>query len=256
MWLLWSAALCAQVGLSPDESKLFNLVNQERKKAGLTPFEWNYHLAEAARAHTTLMAKRKVLTHHFADEATLGERIGATSLRFDGAAENVAQGDAKADAVALLHQSLMESPQHRANILSSKYGALGLAIVSSEGETYVTEDFAQVLPVYSERQFRDALIAAFNKARQARRLPAITVGDDSRVQALACSEKDKPLIPDGFANALNVVAFTASNPAELPADLQKVAANNGLRRMNIGTCFHPDKEHGYGNFWVVAAFYP
>lgn len=246
----------AQVGLSSDELKLFNLVNQERKKAGLAPFEWNYHLAEAARNHSRLMAARRVLTHHFTDEAVLGDRIGATGLRFSGAAENVAEGSTDTDKVARLHASLMDSPPHRANILSPKYGAMGLAMVSSGSDAYVTEDFAQILPVYSEQQFRDAVITAFNKARQVHRLPAMAAGEDARVHALACSESDKPKIPDGFANAMSVVAFTSSNPAELPLDMQKMAGDSGLHRINVGACFHPDKEHGYGNFWVVAAFYP
>lgn len=256
VWLLGGGALWAQVGLSSDELKLFHLVNQERKKAGLAPLEWNYYLAEAARGHTQLMVRHKVLTHRFADEAVLGDRVGATGLRFSGAAENVAEGDAKDDVVPRLHASLMDSPPHRANILSSNYSAIGLAIVSIKEDTYVTEDFAEVLPNYSEEQFRAGVIAAFNKVRQSHRLPAIAVGEDSRVRTLACSETNKPQIPDGFANALDVVAFTSSDPAQLPVHMQKVASDGGLHRMNVAACFRPDKDHGYGNFWIVAAFYP
>ncbi len=256
VWLLWSTAVCAQVGLSSEEQKIFNLVNQERRQAGLPPFQWNYHLAEAARGHTQLMAQRKVLTHQFASEDPLGDRIGATGLRFSGAAENVAQADTKGDIATTLHLALMSSPPHRGNILSPKYNALGLAIVSKGDDAFVTEDFANVLPAYSEEQFRDGVITAFNKARQTHRVPAIRVGDDARVRTLACSQSGKPQIPDGFANALEVVAFTSSDPAELPADMQKLVDDAGLHRMNVAACFRPDKQHGYGNFWVVAAFYP
>src|SRR5215471_17132190 len=90
---LWSSVVFAQVGLSSDEQKLFNLLNQERIKAGLPRLEWDYHVAEAARKHTQLQASQKTLSHRFLGEPALGDRIGATGLRFDVAAENVALGE-------------------------------------------------------------------------------------------------------------------------------------------------------------------
>jgi len=36
--------------ISSPEQRLFDLVNQERAKAGLLKLEWNDHLADAARA--------------------------------------------------------------------------------------------------------------------------------------------------------------------------------------------------------------
>lgn len=250
-----SALLHAQVGLSSGEQKLFNLLNQERKKAGLPQFRWDYHLAESARAHTELMAQRNVLTHQFPGEAVLGERIGATGARFNGAAENVAQGDIGGDTVGLIHTSLMNSPEHRGNILSPKYNAVGLAIVSQDNEMYVTEDFSHSLPAYSDGQFRDAVIAAFNKARQENQLPAVAIRDNPQIHDLACSEYDKPEIPQGLSNALDTVVFTSSEPEKLPSDMQTPARDPALHRMSIGVCFHPDQQHGYANFWVVAAFY-
>lgn len=249
--------MCAQVGLSPDEQKLFNLINQERKKAGLAQFQWDYHLAESARTHTQLMAERKVLTHQFANELALGERLGATGARFDGAAENVAQGDVAGDTVTNLHSSLMNSPEHRGNILHSKYNAVGLAIISRAGEMYVTEDFAHILPAYSEAQFRNAVIAAFNRARQASSLPPMIVLNDPQIHDLACAQHDEPQIPQAFfPTALDKVVFTSSDPDKLPSSMQKAVLDPALHHLSLGACFHPDKQHGYANFWVIAAFYP
>jgi uncharacterized protein YkwD len=250
-----SACLRAQVGLSPDELKLFNFVNQERKIAGLPSLQWNYHLAEAARAHSELLAQHKELSHQFTGEAALGDRIGVTGARFNSAAENVAEGDITADPVTEIHTSLMFSPNHRANILSPQYNVVGLAIVSRDGRMYVTEDFAHVLSAYSEAQFRDALIAAFNKARQAKGLLPVTVLKDARIHDLACSESDKPVLPNGPPEALEEVVFTSSTPDQLPHDMEKAVSDPSLHKMSLGACFHPDKEHGYANFWVIAAFY-
>jgi uncharacterized protein YkwD len=250
-----TATLTAQVGLSADELKLFNFLNQERKIAGLPQFQWNYRLAEAARAHSELLAQHKELSHQFAGEAALGDRIGVTGARFNSAAENVAEGETGSDAVLNIHTSLMFSPGHRANILSPQYNVVGLAIVSRDGQMYVTEDFAHTLSVYSEAQFRNAVIAAFNKARQARKLPRVTLIDDPRIHDLACSETEKPQIPRVIAPALDEVVFTSSDPDQLPEDMQKAVRDPSLHKMSLGACFHPDKEHGNANFWVVAAFY-
>jgi len=250
--LLWSSMLFAQVGLSSNELKLFNLLNQERAKAGQPKLQWDYHLAEAARAHAQLLANRRALSHQFLGEAALGERIGATSLRFNAAAENVGEGDA----VEKIHQGLMNSPEHRANILSPKYNAIGLAIVAKDDELYVTQDFANVLPTYSEQQFRDAVAAAFNKARRTNSIAAVTVRADAQLHDIACSENDKAGdIIHQFPQAESLVVFTSSVPDNLPSGMQKVAADATVHRMNIGACFRPGKEHGYGSFRVVAAFY-
>ncbi len=247
---------CAQVGLSSDEARLFNLLNQERKNAGLPGFQWNYHLAESARAHTQLMADRKVLSHQFPGEPALGERLGATGVRFNGAAENVAEGDLAGDVVSSVHAGLMHSPEHRANILNPKYNTAGLAMVSRNGELYVTEDFAHTLTTYSEEQFRDAVVVAFNSARRANGVAAVALREDSHIHELACSERDKAQIPDSLPNALEVVVFTSSVPETLPSDMQQAASDASLHRMSMGVCFRPDKQHGYANFWLVVAFYP
>lgn len=247
--------LRAQVGISADEQKLFNLVNQERKRAGLAALQWSYPLAQSARAHTQLMARRSMLSHQFPGEPALGDRVGATGLRFSGAAENVAEGDIEADTVERLHASLMNSPEHRGNILSPNYNAGALAIISSNNLMYVTEDFAHTLPVYSEEQFRGGIVAAFNKARRANSLAAVVVRDDPHFHDLACSESQKEQVPD-VPRALDTVVFTSADPEKLPTDMQKAARDPALHGMSIGACFSPDKQHGYGNFWVVVAFYP
>lgn len=250
-----SATACAQVGLSPGEWKMFNLVNQERKKVGLPQLQWDYHLAESARIHAELMAERSLFTHQLPGEAASNDRMGAAGARFDESGENIALGDVAPDVVEVLHGSLMNSPGHRANILSSTYNAVGLAIVAHKGQTFVTEDFAHTVATYSDEQFRTALIAAFNKARQASGLPAVTVKEDSSIHDLACSESDRARMPRGAPGSLEIV-FTSSQPDKLSSEMQKITRDALWHQMSIGTCFHPDQEHGYANFWVIVEFYP
>ncbi|HKD13413.1 MAG TPA: CAP domain-containing protein [Candidatus Angelobacter sp.] len=250
---LWSSVVFAQVGLSSDELKLFNLLNEERSKAGLPEFQWNYHLAESARKHTQVQASDKTLSHHLPGELVLGDRIGGTGLRFDLAAENVAFGST----VQGVHEGLMDSAKHRANILSTKYNAVGLAVIPAEDGLYVTQDFAHTVPTYGEEQFRDAVIAAFNQARHSHRLGAMPARVEPRLHDLACSDhNDAQQMLRAFPTAVNLILFTSSEPENLSASMQKIAADGSLRRMDIGVCFKPSKEHGYASFRVIAVFYP
>ena len=70
------------------------------------------------------------------------------------------------------HTALMKSPGHRANILHQDYNAIGISIVERDHELFITQDFAHTLASYTEKQFRESLIANFNQARRARKLPA------------------------------------------------------------------------------------
>jgi uncharacterized protein YkwD len=51
----------AHAGPSQREQQLFDLVNHEREKAGLSRLEWNNQLAEAALAHSKLLAENRDL---------------------------------------------------------------------------------------------------------------------------------------------------------------------------------------------------
>src|SRR3954466_738483 len=85
-----SLVVASDADLRQAEQHIFQLANQARKDAGIEPLQWNEHAAEAARAHVKLMAYKQALSHQFSGETVLRERLGATGLRFDAAAENVA----------------------------------------------------------------------------------------------------------------------------------------------------------------------
>jgi len=242
----------AQSGPSPVQSKLLDLVNHERETHSLPKFQWDDHLAQSAAAHAQLVVQREELSHQFPGEAPLGERIGATGLRFNAAGENLAY----APTIEEVHTGLMNSPPHRANILDPKYNAVGFAIVPLNGELYVVQNFAHVLPAYSEDQFRDAVVAAFNQERRAAKLGKLEVQFGLHLRKAACDANPLPeVIIKSNPGASDVVVFTVSAPEKLPTQMKKAAADRILQRMNIGVCFRPGKEHGYASFSVVAAFF-
>lgn len=239
--------------ISAQQKQLLDLVNAERAKAGLSRLQWDDHLAEAARAHTELMAVRKQLSHQFPGEPALPQRTGSAGARFNSVAENVAYaGD-----VPALHRGLMHSPHHRANILDPNSNAIGIGLSERDGELYVTEDFARLLPAYSTDQFMQQVIAAFNRLRTDKGLAAMSARPDPRLQQAACTAQlNASKVIQGLPGATNLAIFTAAQPGTLPSEMQRAAGDRSLRRMQIGVCFKADDKAGFSKYWVVAAFYP
>lgn len=253
--LLGSPCLGWAVAPNPSraEQQLLALVNQERVKAGLQQLQWDPDLAEAARRHTALLVKHADLSHRFSGEPPLQERTGGAGAHFNSVAENVAY----APTVQRMHQGLMNSPHHRANILNPEYNAIGIAIEPGGDELYVTQDFAHLIPTYSESDFENAVIAAVQRERQARGLAAILVHNDARLKSAACSSTlDAKRVLHNLPGATDLAIYTSSDPAKLPDAMEKAAIDRTLHRMNIGVCFKSGGKNGFSKYWVVAAFYP
>jgi len=250
--LLFLMTLPAYAGPSQREQQLFDLVNHEREKAGLNKLEWSDSLAQAALAHSKLLADNRDLSHQFPGEPLLQERVGVTKLRFNAVAENVAE----APDVDTAHTALMKSPGHRANILHQDYNAIGISIVERGQVLFITQDFAHTLASYTEKQFRESLIATFNHARRGRKLPPVDVISDPHLNKAACSQDmhtDKMI--QNLPGASGLLVFSLSEPGSLPDDMRKYTSDKTLQRMKIGVCLQTGGVTGFSKFWVVAAFY-
>jgi len=238
---------------SAMEKQLLDLVNKERAKAKLSKLEWSDKLAQAALAHSRLLDQHQDLSHQFAGEPALQERVGSTGLRFNSVAENVAESPE----LEVAHKSLMHSPGHRANILNENYNAIGIAIVQHGSQLFVTQDFAHVMASYTEKQFQDAMITGIKRARRAEKLPPLDILRDPRLRKAACNQDmntDKMI--RGLPGAARLVVFSRSEPGSFPHDLRQAVADAKVNRMGIGVCLETGGRNGFSHFWVVAAFYP
>jgi uncharacterized protein YkwD len=135
---------------APDK-QLLELVNQARAEAQVPPLEWDVGLSRAARAHALAMAATHELSHQLTNESSLQVRLSAASpLRMDAEGENVALNITLVGA----HESLMQSPPHRATILDSRFNYAGCAAVWDKGQLWVVEDFAHAMRNYSAEEGR------------------------------------------------------------------------------------------------------
>lgn len=237
------------------EQQLVQLLNQERARAGLPSVTVDDHLTQAARAHSVLLANAKQLSHQFPGEPPLMKRLAATGIRLNNDAENVAYGDS----VHTVHDGLMHSPPHRANILSPKYNTVGLGVVRSGDYLWVTEDFAHRLEDYSVDDAENVIIAAWERQRrhargypaQAERMPLL--------RRMACNmakqERLDTRAPLGLPNVQSAVVYTESDPAKLAPNAVKMAHDPNIKRFGIGACFADGESFPAGGWWVAMVFY-
>jgi uncharacterized YkwD family protein len=117
-------------GLTAEESKMVNLVNQERTKQGVKPLGVNMVLVGLARKKSQDMVDRNYFSHTSPTYGSPFDMMKNAGVTYRTAGENIA-GAATTESA---HQNLMNSSGHRANILNSAFNQVGIGIVS--GSTY------------------------------------------------------------------------------------------------------------------------
>lgn len=108
-----------------SESKMLQLINEERKKAGLNELTINEKAVEVARKHSRDMFERGYFAHVNPDGLSPFDRMEKGGVTFMVAGENLAL----APDVDMAHKGLMDSPGHRANILSPDFKRVGIGVI-------------------------------------------------------------------------------------------------------------------------------
>lgn len=107
------------------EIRMLELVNAERTKRGLKALVMDEKLREVARAHSRDMFARGYFAHVNPDGKDPFQRMDAAGVKYLVAGENLAL----APNVDLAHDGLMNSPGHRANILTGEFGKVGIGCI-------------------------------------------------------------------------------------------------------------------------------
>ncbi|WP_299860834.1 CAP domain-containing protein [uncultured Roseobacter sp.] len=136
------------------EQQMLGLINEERTSRGLNPVELELRLNESSEDHSQWMLEEDQFSHTGENGTSAGDRMRNADFEFEGAwswGENIAFQSERgepglADDVVDLHNSLMNSPGHRANILNPDYEVIGLGIEVGEFDGFeavmVTQNFA------------------------------------------------------------------------------------------------------------------
>ena len=124
---------------SAVEAEELELTNAARREAGLSPLECDEDMARAARLHSQDMCDQGYFSHTSRDGRSFTDRLDAQGVSYRTAGENIAWGQRTPDDV---HRAWMGSSGHRANILGSQYGRIGIGHVDCGGSPYWTQTFA------------------------------------------------------------------------------------------------------------------
>jgi len=137
------------------ERQMLDLINAERRANGLNELQLEVQLNAAAADHSIWQLEQDVFSHTGAGGSSAGDRIEQAGFDFTGRwswAENLAwqslRGDpGLSDDVIDLHNALMNSPGHRANILDPNVTYIGIGIELGEFNGHdaiiVTQNFAR-----------------------------------------------------------------------------------------------------------------
>ncbi|UWR03333.1 hypothetical protein K3740_01070 [Ruegeria conchae] len=139
---------------STVEREMLALINQERTSRGLDPLELERNLNESSEDHSTWMLDTDRFSHTGQGGSSATQRMQAAGFDLSGSwrtGENIAWQSERgapgiSDDVAQLHQNLMNSPGHRANILNPDFKYIGIGIEEGDMQGFdavmVTQNFA------------------------------------------------------------------------------------------------------------------
>ncbi len=208
------------------EDRLFILVNLARTEHGRSPLNSSSILKTAARTHSHDMAKGGRLNHISTSGATYTERLMAQDILFGSHGENVAFSQTYT--AEFIHQSLMDSPEHRQNILETKFDEVGIGVFFEEGKGYyITQDFIRSLRTDLD-QIKQQTKNSLNQIRYNLELPPFDfIPDADRLadrysQSKAENTAFPELPPKYKAVRINFIFLTASSLEIALPDIQAI----------------------------------
>jgi uncharacterized protein YkwD len=237
---------------SQTERQLLALANKARVQAGAPSLTLDPGLTQAARAHAQAMFAARQLSHQFADEPSLAQRLAdSTRVQLDQEAENVALDYSAADA----QQHLMLSPPHRTNLLNPAYNIVGLGVIRSGDRLYIVQDFGHALPTYSLAEVKSTIAYAVAQARKQARQPALGMSELPVADDAACSMAQADKLGTApvhqLAQRYSVLAYTSLHPETLPESAGQALSSHNLRSFSVGTCYARTATYPTGVYWVV-----
>lgn len=125
------------------EDEVIRLVNVQRANHGLSALKYNWQAARVARIKSQDMINNNYFSHYSPVYGSPFKMLEDFGLRFSSAAENIAYGQRSAQEVM---NAWMNSPGHRANILSRNVSEIGVGVAKkANGTLYFTQMFLRPL---------------------------------------------------------------------------------------------------------------
>jgi uncharacterized protein YkwD len=156
------------------EHQLHGRINRDRAAAGLPPLGYDERLADIARAHSADMRDNDFFEHESPTTGLLEDRmVGAGYL-----ASEMRENLALAPNIETAEDNLLDSPGHRANIMSTTVSHVGVGIVRGDSagdprSLTITQVFATPSKLDKPDDALRSVLARINKARAKAGLPPL-----------------------------------------------------------------------------------
>jgi uncharacterized protein YkwD len=251
---------------APPALRMLELINQARAQTGLPPVTINAAVSRVADAHVRDMRDHDYFAHQANAEDTLPARLRAAGLGFTRASENLAAAPTTEEA----HNSLMESPGHRRNILDRDVTQVGIGVAQGRGSQpalMFVVDFITPAEVSSPDRLGGQLLTLVNDLRAAAHLTPVREERGLSAVALehsqAMARRDQltyvPSQSEFFKRAMVVVG-----DVEMHADLLLAGDAQSLRqsqnplvpasRIGIGVVASHGGQYGDGLYWITIIY--
>jgi hypothetical protein len=182
------------------------------------------------------------------------QRIAEAGAHFNAVAENLAFADSADE----IHSGLMGSPGHRHNILNPDYNALGVAVLQSGDRLYAVQNFARLTSKIPYTVAEKIFAERFNQLRQRSGLLPAHLEPDAQVRAAVCGMAENDRLSAGSlprdSGAHGVVAFTASEPTEIPDRLKPAISAPSVGVIRIGACYRETPHYPGGIYWFGVVY--
>ncbi len=125
------------------EKKIFELINEERRKRNLNSLVWDSKLGSLAGAYSGKMATENFFSHKDLKGKSLADRASDFNItNWSGLGENLYYCKGYDDPTEHAVEGWLNSAGHRANLLKSSWTSTGIGIAkASDGRIYVTQVF-------------------------------------------------------------------------------------------------------------------
>lgn len=239
------------------EKELLSLINTERKKRNLTILISSPELTQLAREHSQDMAAQKKLSHTSSSGKTLRIRYRQAGIYFAEGGENIAFSETfRPD---FIHQSLMESPKHRNNILAPEFNKVGIGVIYKEAHGYyVTQDFTYSPEVLSSTEAQKLLHEKINALRQRHSLPALRRTEKADQLAMELSQRlvtEKPLPPPKEELRTYEITYLKAPTLDIDDKNFKMTLNAQIIEVGIGVWFDKSKDYPGGAYFITILLY-
>ena len=230
--------------LQAEARQIYALANEARTQAGVGRLEWDEALATAALQHCRRMAAEGPIAHRYGGEPDLSTRAAQAGSHFSMIEENVAVGPS-ADAI---HEEWMQSPGHRANLLSRDVDRVGVAVASAGGVLYAVADYSRAVEQLSAAQV-EARVAALI------RVSGVAILRDPSLAREACAtDEGMPRTPDGPMPRF-VMRWQSADLMRLPQPLVDRLASGNYRRAEVGSCPARNSDGSFTAYRVAVLLY-